>query len=42
MEPIVEFQTLKDFIKENYRLETNLDLELLKKLMPFEIYLREE
>jgi hypothetical protein len=42
MEEIVEFPALKDFIKENYRLETNLDLELLKKLHHFEIYLREE
>jgi 4-amino-4-deoxy-L-arabinose transferase-like glycosyltransferase len=42
MEEIVEFAALKDFINQNYRLETNLDLEFLKKLMPFEIYLREE
>ena len=42
MEPIVEFPALKDFIKENYRLEINLELELLKQLMPFAIYLKEE
>ncbi len=42
MEEIVEFAALKDFINQNYRLETNLDLELLKNLMPFEIYRREE
>jgi hypothetical protein len=42
MEEIVEFPTLLDFINQNYQLETNLDLELLKKLMPFEIYLRKQ
>jgi len=42
MEKIVEFPTLLDFINQNYQLETNLDLELLKKLLPFEIYLHEE
>ena len=42
MEEIVEFPALKNFIKENYRLETNLELELLKQLMPFAIYLKEE
>jgi 4-amino-4-deoxy-L-arabinose transferase-like glycosyltransferase len=42
MEEIVEFPALKDFIKENYSFETNLDLELLKNVMPFEIYRREQ
>ncbi len=42
MEPIEGFPALEDFIKENYRLETNLDLELLKYLMEFEIYRRVE
>jgi 4-amino-4-deoxy-L-arabinose transferase-like glycosyltransferase len=42
MEQIVEFPALQDFIKENYRLETDIDLELLWNLMPFEIYRREE
>jgi 4-amino-4-deoxy-L-arabinose transferase-like glycosyltransferase len=36
------FPALQDYVEENYRLETTEDLELLKKLMPFEIYLREE
>jgi hypothetical protein len=42
MEEIVEFPALKDFINEDYRSETTADLELLKKLIPFEIYQRKE
>ena len=36
------FPALQDHVRENYRAETTADLELLKKLIPFEIYQREE
>jgi hypothetical protein len=36
------FPALQDYVRENYRTETTADLELLKNLMPFEIYRREE
>ncbi len=36
------FPALQNYVRENYRLETTADLELLKKLQPFEIYRREE
>jgi 4-amino-4-deoxy-L-arabinose transferase-like glycosyltransferase len=39
---MADFPALQDFINESYRTETTADLELLKKLIPFEIYQREE
>jgi 4-amino-4-deoxy-L-arabinose transferase-like glycosyltransferase len=36
------FPALQDYVRKNYRAETTADLELLKNLMPFEIYRREE
>jgi hypothetical protein len=36
------FPALQDYVRENYRSETTADLELLKKLIHFEIYQRKE
>jgi 4-amino-4-deoxy-L-arabinose transferase-like glycosyltransferase len=38
---MADFPALQDFVKASYRSETSVDLELLKKLIPFEIYQRE-
>jgi hypothetical protein len=39
---MADFPALQDFVNESYRPETTADLELLKELIPFEIYQREE